>query len=127
MSQGKRIKVKGKRVVALLKKGILPFTFFLLPLTLPLVAAMAATTWTLQPTANGFQWVSPSGPPVCKFIAASTIDPSQIVRTGQFPTLYPDKYPDKPTWLAKKQERLIQRGFNACAYTTNTDVNRAAK
>jgi hypothetical protein len=47
------------------------------------------------------------------------------VRTGQFPTLYPDKYPDKPTWFLKQQERAISWGFNACGYASNYCLNNS--
>ena len=108
---------------------ILAFYAFLGVVSLPMQAQALSPSggvFSLQPTSNGFQWVPPSGPPMCKFIAPSTIDPSQIKRTGQFPNLWPDKYPDKPTWFLKQQERALSWGFNACGYASNYCHNNSS-
>ena len=78
--------------------------------------------YTLQPTANGWLWVPPSGPPVCKYAAVSIMSTSQILRTGQFPTLYPGKYPDRITWGNKQLDRLGSWGFNAAGYASDSSV-----
>jgi hypothetical protein len=93
--------------------------------TLPFVVGPSSPpvgVYTLQPTTTGWQWVPPSGPPVCKYEAVSVITTSQIMRTGQFPTLYPDKYPDRATWGNKQLDRLGSWGFNAAGYASDRSV-----
>ena len=51
------------------------------------VSAAAQTVWTLQPTSNGWQWVPPGGPPVCKYVAPSTVTNAMTIRSDQFPTM----------------------------------------
>src|ERR1039458_9515392 len=87
-----------------------------------LSAPLWAQYYTLQPTSNGFQWVPPSGPSVCKYTAVSIMSTSQPLRAGQFLTMYPDKYPDRTTWGNKQLDRLGSWGFNAAGYASDSSV-----
>lgn len=90
--------------------------------TLYVVSSSPSTMWTLQPVGNGFQWVPPSGPPVCRLAGVSVMDTSQIMRSGQFPTLVPDKYPDIQTWANKQAERIQSWGFNEAGYASSNKI-----
>lgn len=79
----------------------------------------AQKLWSLKSTGNGWQWVPPSGPPVCKYAGVSMVNESQIKRNGQFRALWPDKYPNKATWAAKQAERLKSWGFNAFGWASD--------
>ena len=79
----------------------------------------AQSLWSLQSTENGWQWVPPSGPPLCKYAGVSTVDTNMIVRTGQFPTLIPGKYPTMAAWAQAQSDRLKSWGFNSAGLDSN--------
>jgi len=93
--------------------GFLHKAPFVLALPLLTVPGQGATRWSLQSTALGFQWVSPSGTVQCKYAGVSTVDNNMIARSGQFPTVVPAKYPTWPLWAAAQNSRLKSWGFNA--------------
>ena len=72
-----------------------------------------AAVWTLEPTANGFQWVSPGGAAMCKFAGVSGVDYSNLTRAGQDTNVVPNKYPTWAAWGRAQSDRLKSWGFNA--------------
>jgi hypothetical protein len=89
--------------------------------------AQAATRWSLQPTASGFQWVSPSGAVQCKYAAVSLVDKGLVTYAGnpygtppQFTNVVPAKYPSWPAWAAAQNDRLKSWGFNAAGMYSYT-------
>jgi hypothetical protein len=86
--------------------------------------AVSAKVWNLEPTANGFQWVTPGGgPTVCKFAGVSGVDNTQLTRAGQDPNVVPNKYATWPTWARAQQDRLKSWGFNAAGMYSDAYMN----
>jgi hypothetical protein len=72
----------------------------------------AQTYWKLQAAGNGWQWVSPTGAIVPRFLGVSYVDPTPL-SSG----VYSSKYSSSAsTWAAAARDRLSSWGFNVADY-----------
>src|SRR5579863_4782559 len=86
--------------------------------------SVRAAVWTLAPTANGFQWVSPGGTSVlCKFAGVSMVDSLNLTRAGQDVNVVPNKYPTWAAWAQVQSNRLMSWGFNAAGQYSEAFMN----
>ncbi len=78
------------------------------PPAVPPPSTISSIPWTLQPTAKGWQWVSPTGSVLPKYLAVSLVD-TTFLNGG----VIGSKYASTAAWAAAQNARLQQWGFNA--------------
>jgi Putative Ig domain len=85
--------------------------------------------YTMPRTASGFQFVPPASsslPTLCKFAGPMITDVSGQLSSGHpWPTMIPDKYPDKATWATQTVDFLANTGWNACGFGSFTCISYA--
>ncbi len=76
----------------------------------PTATSATTATWTLKPTSTGWQFVSPTGSIICKYVAPSLVDTtfaySSMIGSG-------GKYPTRAAWGNTQNSRLRSWGFTA--------------